>query len=145
MKSIKTHLKYLESNHIELVVLLCEKLFDEERLGITYKEIKQATRLMDVIELARKKDDEDLAENYNHHDPVGYDELLQVLQNFLWSNVNIKGGNVNYSQHKQLKDEHFLFTASNTIEEPVSSNPSNSMEAGPPNLVQKSNEEKLCM
>lgn len=92
MKSIKTHLKYLESNHIELVVLLCEKLFDEERLGITYKEIKQSTRLMDIIELARTKDDEDLAENYNHHDPVGYDELLQVLQNFLWSNVDIKGG-----------------------------------------------------
>lgn len=82
---------FLDSNHIEMVVLLCEKLFDEERLGITYKEIKQSTRLMDIIELARTKDDADTEKNYDHHDPVGYDELLQVLQNFLWSNVELNG------------------------------------------------------
>lgn len=92
MKTIKTHLEYLDMNHIEMVILLCDKLFDEERLGITYKEIKQSSRLMDVIELGRTKDDADIEENYDHHDPVGYDELLQVLQNFLWSNVEMKGG-----------------------------------------------------
>lgn len=94
MKTIKTHLEYLDINHIEMVILLCDKLFDEERLGITYKEIKQSSRLMDVIELGRTKDDADIEENYDHHDPVGYDELLQVLQNFLWSNVEMKGGKI---------------------------------------------------
>lgn len=94
MKTIKAHLEYLDMNHIEMVILLCDKLFDEERLGITYKEIKQSSRLMDVIELGRTKDDADIEENYDHHDPVGYDELLQVLQNFLWSNVEMKGGTI---------------------------------------------------
>lgn len=96
--NIKEHLLYLDSNHIEMVVLLCDKLFDEERLGITYKEIKQSTRLMDIIELGRTKDDADIEHNYDHHDPVGYAELLQVLQNFLWSNVDINEGLFEFSR-----------------------------------------------
>lgn len=44
---------------------------------------------MDVIELGRLKEgnDDDLED---HYDPLGYDEVLQVLQNFIWSHVDVQ-------------------------------------------------------
>lgn len=84
---------YLEKNEIELGILLCDQLFDEEKDGITYKEAKQSCKLVDVIELGRVKDEIDAADdNGDHHDPVGYDELVQVLKSFLWSNIDVDGG-----------------------------------------------------
>lgn len=78
----------MESAFIELGILLCDKLSDDEKTGITYKEIKQMSKLLDVIELGRTKDDEEETEvNSDHHDPIGYDEVQQVLRSFLWSNV----------------------------------------------------------
>lgn len=83
----------MEKNEIELGILLCNELFDEEKDGITYKEAKQSCKLLDVIELGRVKDETDAADdNGDHHDPVGYDELLQVLKSFLWSNIDVDGG-----------------------------------------------------
>lgn len=83
----------MEKNEIELGILLCNQLFDEEKDGITYKEAKQSCKLLDVIELGRVKDETDAAdENGDHHDPVGYDELVQVLKSFLWSNIDVDGG-----------------------------------------------------
>lgn len=93
MKSIPTYGNYLEKNEIELGILLCNQLFDEEKDGITYKEAKQSCKLLDVIELGRIKDETDAADdNGDHHDPVGYDELIQVLNSFLWSNIEVNGG-----------------------------------------------------
>lgn len=86
---IKAHLEYLESNQIGLVLLLCDQLFDDQDLGITYTEVKQSTRLMDVIELGRQKEEHDDDECEDHYDPIGYDEVLQVLQNFIWSHVDV--------------------------------------------------------
>lgn len=86
---IKDHLEYLESNQIGLVLLLCDQLFDDDRQGITYTEVKQSTRLMDVIELGRQKEEHDDDECEDHYDPLGYDEVLQVLQNFIWSHVDV--------------------------------------------------------
>lgn len=50
---------------------------------------------MDVIELDRKRDnddDDDDEQNaaVNHHDPLGYDEVLQTIRAIIWSNVDMK-------------------------------------------------------
>lgn len=101
----------MDSSGIEIGILLCDELADDENDGCTYKEIKQASKLLDVIELERKKDHhddddtddaniEDDEKNSDHHDPVGYDEVQQVLRSFLWSNVQsgsrIVTGNYNH-------------------------------------------------
>lgn len=95
----------MDSTGIEIGILLCDELVDDEKDGCTYKEIKQASKLLDVIELERKKDNDDdddveEEENSEHHDPVGYDEVQQVLRSFLWSNVQsgsrIVTGNYNH-------------------------------------------------
>lgn len=54
--------------------------------------------MLDVIELDRKRDndddddDEDEEQNaaVNHHDPLGYDEVLQTIRAIIWSNVDMK-------------------------------------------------------
>lgn len=85
----------MEENEIELGILLCNQLFDEEKDGVTYREARQSCKLLDIIELGRIKDDSDAADdNGDHHDPVGYDELIQILNSFLWSNIDINGGNL---------------------------------------------------
>lgn len=68
---------------------MCNELFDDEFNGITYKEAKQCSTLLDVIELERKREDDE--EDDNIHDPIGYDELTQALRSFIWSNVNVNG------------------------------------------------------
>lgn len=96
--SIAEYGSYLEKNEIELGILLCNQLFDEEKDGITYKEAKTSCKLLDVIELGRIKDETDEADdNGDHHDPVGYDELVQVLKSFLWSNIDVDGGRHSFS------------------------------------------------
>lgn len=92
-------------------MLICDKLYDDARRGMTYKEVKQCTQaFIDVIELGRSReegdtigdsgtltssndnddyDDDSLNPTNDHHDPVGYAELLQVLQNHIWSNVDL--------------------------------------------------------
>lgn len=95
---------------------MCDKLFDDARLGMTHREVKQCTQMfIDIIELGRTNDDaDDVADGRptatlfsrngdddddeggggrktaEHHDPVGYAELLQVLQNNIWSNVDMQ-------------------------------------------------------
>lgn len=44
---------------------------------------------MDVIELGRQKEEHDDDECEDHYDPIGYDEVLQVLQNYIWSHVDV--------------------------------------------------------
>jgi alpha- and gamma-adaptin-binding protein p34 len=97
LTALDKYATFVEDNEIELGVLLCKELFDHEKDGITYREAKQHFKLLDVIELDRKHstedDDDDVEEvgvqgSTSHHDPVGYDELLQALRSFLWSNVN---------------------------------------------------------
>lgn len=101
---------------------MCDKLFDDARLGMTHREVKQCTQMfIDIIELGRTRDaddddeaagtrtatlvatgDEDEDDKCDtggesnskvtdHHDPVGYAELMQVLQNNIWSNVDMDG------------------------------------------------------
>lgn len=92
LNSIPKYGSYLQDNEIELGILLCNQLFDEEKDGVTYKEARQSCKLLDIIELGRTKDDSDAADdNGDHHDPVGYDELIQVLKSILWSNIDVDG------------------------------------------------------
>lgn len=84
----------MEENNIEFGILLCGELFDNSTDGITYKEAKEYSNVLDVIELDRRRDGDDDDEqeqddNINHHDPVGYDELLQALRAVVWSNVDL--------------------------------------------------------
>lgn len=81
----------METNNIEFGILLCNELADNERNGITYKEAKAYSTLLDVIELERRRDDEEEGES-SHHDPVGYDELLQAIRAVIWSNVVLNRG-----------------------------------------------------
>lgn len=83
----------MEENNVEFGILLCSEIFDNAADGITYKEAKEYSNVLDVIELDRRReaDDEDEEDdNINHHDPVGYDELLQAIRAVVWSNVDLK-------------------------------------------------------
>jgi alpha- and gamma-adaptin-binding protein p34 len=92
LTSVDKYATFVGDNEIELGVLLCKELYDDEKDGITYREAKQHYKLFDVIELDRKHstddDEEEGGTSTSHHDPVGYDELLQALRSFLWSNVH---------------------------------------------------------
>lgn len=93
MRSLKHYADFMEEGNVEFGILLCSELFDNSADGITYKEAKEYSNVLDVIELDRRRDvedDEDQDYNINHHDPVGYDELLQAIRAVVWSNVDLK-------------------------------------------------------
>lgn len=73
-------------------ILLCSELYDNPRDGITYKESKEYSYVLDVIELDRKRDndDDEQSADMNHFDPLGYEEVLQTIRGTVWSNVNLK-------------------------------------------------------
>lgn len=71
-------------------MLLCKEFFDNPLDGITYKEAKSGNNAIDVIELNREHDNNRDDGNSGHHDPVGYDEILQAIRAIIWSNVNMK-------------------------------------------------------
>lgn len=73
----------------ECKILLCDKLSEEEKDGVTFGELKQKCNLWDVIELSREAAEED--EEASTLNPVGYDELRDALQNIIWSNVEYSG------------------------------------------------------
>lgn len=56
------------------------------------------SHILDVIELDRKHDDNDDEERSAaayHHDPIGYDEVLQAIRAIIWSNVNFERKSTN--------------------------------------------------
>lgn len=89
LQSLPKYAEFLSSNQIEMGILLCHQLIDDPKLGITYKEAKKHSTLLDVIELGRVRDED--ADEDDPHDPIGYDELLQALKSFIWSNIEING------------------------------------------------------
>lgn len=99
MAKLPIYANFIERNNIELGILLCSELYDNPFDGITYKESKEFSNVLDVIELDRKRDndddDDDDADDeqnaaVNHHDPLGYDEVLQTIRAIIWSNVDMK-------------------------------------------------------
>uniref|UniRef100_A0A6B2EAK8 Alpha-and gamma-adaptin-binding protein p34 n=1 Tax=Phlebotomus kandelakii TaxID=1109342 RepID=A0A6B2EAK8_9DIPT len=85
LKVIPKYANFLKSRQIELGILLCDQLSEEEAEGITYREAKQCSKVLDVIELAR----EDVEEEEDPHNPTGYEELQQALRSFLWSSAEV--------------------------------------------------------
>lgn len=96
MAKLPIYANFIERNNIELGILLCSELYDNPYDGITYKESKEFSNVLDVIELDRKRDndddddDDDEEQNAAHHDPLGYDEVLQTIRAIIWSNVDMK-------------------------------------------------------
>lgn len=92
MPKLPIYANFIERNNIELGILLCSELYDNAMDGITYKESKEFSNVLDVIELDRKRenDDEEQSAADNHHDPLGYDEVLQTIRAIIWSNVDMK-------------------------------------------------------
>lgn len=59
-------------------------MFDDSNDGITYKEAKKYSRLLDLIELA--------PDNPSEGEPQGgYDEIHVALRNTIWSNISMNG------------------------------------------------------
>lgn len=89
LKVIPKYANFLKSHQIELGILLCDQLSEEEADGITYREAKQCSKVLDVIELARTADPD---EEEDPHNPTGYEELQQALRSFLWSSAEVSNG-----------------------------------------------------
>lgn len=99
LAKLPIYANFIERNNIELGILLCSELYDSPLDGITYKESKEFSNVLDVIELDRKRDndgdndgedDDAQCAAVNHHDPLGYDEVLQTIRAIIWSNVDMK-------------------------------------------------------
>lgn len=92
LNKLPIYANFIENNSIEFGILLCDELYDNSHDGITYKEGKAYSHILDVIELNRTNDqgDEDQNGAASHHDPLGYDEVLQAIRAIIWSNVNLK-------------------------------------------------------
>lgn len=93
LNKLPIYANFIETNNIELGILLCNELYDNPLAGITYKEAKAFSNILDVIELSRVHENDDDEQNNaatGHHDPVGYDELMQAIRAIIWSNVDLK-------------------------------------------------------
>ncbi|XP_031637450.1 uncharacterized protein LOC116349927 isoform X2 [Contarinia nasturtii] len=92
LHKLPVYANFIERNNIEFGILLCSELYDNSLDGITYKESKEFSNVLDVIELERKRDtdDDDQCAADSHHDPLGYDEVLQTIRAIIWSNVDMK-------------------------------------------------------
>lgn len=92
LNKLPVYANFIEKNNIEFGILLCSELFDNSIDGITYKEGKAYSHILDVIELDRKhdNDDEERSAAACHHDPIGYDEVAQAIRAIIWSNVNFE-------------------------------------------------------
>lgn len=90
LNKLPAYADFIDANNIEFGLLLCKELFDSPADGVTYKEAKSCSNTLDVIELNRQQDSNRDDGNAGHHDPVGYEELLQAIRAIVWSNVNMK-------------------------------------------------------
>lgn len=99
LNELKDYVKFIEDHHLELAMVLCDTLNDEDDLGcdkdfkISYSAIKSCCSSLDIIELGQKVPPVDDESGFNQS---GYEELIQVLENFLWSNVEMNEGEKNY-------------------------------------------------
>lgn len=92
LQKLPVYANFMERNNIEFGILLCSELYDNPLDGITYKEGKVYSHILDVIELDRKhdNDEDERSAAACHHDPIGYDEVLQAIRAIIWSNVDLK-------------------------------------------------------
>lgn len=84
LDKLETYATFLEDRGIELGLLLCQRVFDNSKDGITYKEAKKFNRLFDLVELSPDNPSEDEPQG-------GYDEVHVALRNTIWSNISMSG------------------------------------------------------
>lgn len=111
---------FIESNNIEFGILLCNELHDNQLDGITYKEAKSFSNILDVIELSRVHENDDDDQNSaatGHHDPVGYDELLQAIRAIIWSNVDLKRKSTARSDNGSAAEPNETADIANDVED----------------------------
>ncbi|XP_063696042.1 alpha- and gamma-adaptin-binding protein p34 [Culicoides brevitarsis] len=98
LEKLETYASFLEDRGIELGILLCQRVFDSEKDGITYKEAKQHSRLLDLIELSPDKPSEDEPQG-------GYDELHTALRNTIWSNISMNGSKKETKKSSEMNEK----------------------------------------
>uniref|UniRef100_A0A336MB04 CSON008558 protein n=1 Tax=Culicoides sonorensis TaxID=179676 RepID=A0A336MB04_CULSO len=84
LDKLESYANFIDERGIELGILLCERVFDDSKDGVTYKEAKKFSRLLDLIELN--------PDNPADGEPQGgYDEVHVALRNTIWSNISMSG------------------------------------------------------
>lgn len=78
LNHLETYADFLEERDIEVGLLVCDHIFDEAADGITYREAKAHSKVLDLIELSPESDD-----------PGGYPEVHRALHNTIWSNIQM--------------------------------------------------------
>lgn len=76
LSKLEDYANFLEDNNIEFGILVCDHIYDDEKDGITYREAKQHSRVLDLIEL-----------NPETEEAGGYEEVHRAMNNTIWSNV----------------------------------------------------------
>lgn len=77
LDKLESYADFLESQEIEMGILLCDHIFDDEKDGVTYREAKQHSRVLDLIELNPESDADG-----------GYPEVHRAFNNTIWTNMN---------------------------------------------------------
>lgn len=83
---------FIKAHNIEFCMALCMTLHDDDKSGITFKNIKDCYSMLDIIELEKTSLDDPEDEDDDLFNPTGYDELAQALRSVIWSNVDVNHG-----------------------------------------------------
>lgn len=79
MDKLKTLVEFTKSNNVELSALITQDLNKED--GLSYEDVMKTSELsMNVI---------DLNESFDTNGTAGYEEVLELLRNHVWSTVDI--------------------------------------------------------
>lgn len=115
---IPKYVDFIKSNDIEFSVLLCDVL--EVKNGIQFKELKDCHKMLDIIELGRKLEEDEEEDPYN---PLGYEELAQALRSVIWSNVNVNQGKLELTIDFQIYLSFFIVSGKGISLEDEASSP----------------------
>lgn len=101
MNEVSEYIDFAKERNIEFCMVLCDQLYDDPADGITFACVKTLYNIFDIIELGRTTANDDQYCLENFEEKTGYDELIQALESFIWSNVGVNQG---------IKDKHLILT-----------------------------------
>lgn len=78
LDKLETYADFLEYREAEFGLLLCDHIFDEKTDGVTYREAKAHSKVLDLIEL-----------HPDSEEAGGYDEVHRAMNNTIWSNIEM--------------------------------------------------------
>lgn len=93
LSKLETYANFLDGLDVEFGLLLCDHIFDDEKDGITYREAKQHSKILDLIELNPESDD-----------AGGYEEVHRAMNNTIWSNA-VMNEAAKPKEKKKMSDE----------------------------------------